>query len=142
MEFTLPNVSEEVITITPEATKAVLDIMKEKELNNHALRLYVAGSSCSGVQFGMAIDDNINDNDTKIDADGLKIVVDHQSLDYVRGATVNFVNDPNQGTGFVIDNPNAQTGGCSCGSGGGHSHADGGGCGCGDGGGGGCACNN
>ncbi len=140
MEFTLQNVSEEVVSITPEATQAVLDIMKEKSLNNHALRLYVAGSSCSGVQFGMAIDDNINPDDTQIDIEGLKILVDHQSLDYVRGAKVEFVNDPQQGTGFVINNPNAQGGGCSCGSGGGHSHGDGGGCGCGDGSGSSCGC--
>ena len=147
MEFTLPKVSEQVITVTPEAAKAVLDIMQEKKLENHALRIYVAGSSCSGVQFGMAIDDNINPTDTQVDTEGLKVLVDHQSLEYVNGAKVDFVNDPNQGTGFVINNPNAQTGGgCGCGTGDGHDHGDGGGCGCGSGdghgGGGGCGCGN
>ena len=139
MEFTLPKVSEEIITISPEAAKAVLDIMNEKNLNNHALRIYVAGSSCSGVQYGMAIDDNINTTDTQVDVDGLKIVVDDQSLEYARGATIDFVNDPQQGTGFVISNPNAQSGGCGCGSGDGHDHGDGGSCG---GGGGSCGCGN
>lgn len=145
MEFTLPKVNEEVVTITPGAAQAVLDIMKEKKLESHALRIYVAGSSCSGVQYGMAIDDNINTTDMQMQADGLKIIVDNQSLDYVRGANVEFVNDPKHGTGFVITNPNAQTGGsCGCGNGEGHSHGDGGGCGCGNGdghgGGGSCAC--
>jgi iron-sulfur cluster insertion protein len=143
MEFTLPKVNEEVITISPEATQAVLDIMNEKNLKEHALRIYVAGSSCSGVQFGMALDDNINTTDTTIEAEGLKIIVDHQSIEYARGATVEFINDPEKGTGFVISNPNAQSGGCGCGSGAGeasgcgcddgqgHSHGGGGGCGCG-----------
>lgn len=131
MEFTLTDVGTEVITVTPEASKAVLDIMKEKEMNNHALRIYVAGSGCSGVQYGMAIDDNINDTDTQVDIDGLKVLVDYQSLEYVRGAKVEFVNDPERGTGFVITNPNAQTGGCGCGSNSneGQSHDQGGGCG-------------
>ena len=143
MEFTLPKVSEEVITVTPEAAQAVLSIMQEKKLDNHALRIYVAGSSCSGVQYGMAIDDNINTTDTQVDFDGLKIVVDNQSLDYVNGANVDYVNDPQHGTGFVITNPNAPTGGgCSCGSNAnaGHDHGGGGSCGCGDGNGGGCGC--
>ncbi len=139
MEFTLPKVSEEIVTITPEATQAVLDIMTEKKMDNHALRIYVAGSSCSGVQYGMAIDDNINTTDTQLDVEGLKIVIDHQSLEYARGANIEFVNDPQHGTGFVITNPNAQSGGCSCGSGGGHAHEEGASCG---GGGGSCGCGN
>ena len=140
MEFTLPKVNEEVLTVSPAAAQAVLDIMKEKKLESHALRIYVAGSSCSGVQYGMAIDDNINTTDTQLDVDGLKVLVDYQSLEYVRGANVEFVNDPQHGTGFVITNPNAQTGGgCGCGSGAGHDHGDGGSCGCGSGGGG-CGC--
>lgn len=137
MEFTLPKVNEEVVTITPEAAQAVLGIMQEKKLDNHALRVYVAGSSCSGVQYGMAIDDNINATDTQVEFNGLKIVVDNQSLDYVNGANVDYVNDPQHGTGFVITNPNAQTG-CGCGSSsadgdacGGSSCGDSGGCGCG-----------
>ena len=139
MEFTLPKVDEEVITITPEATQAVLSIMKEKKLESHALRLYVAGSGCSGIQYGMAIDDKINETDTQVEAEGLKIIVDHQSLEYVRGANVEYINDPERGTGFVITNPNAQFGGCGCGSNTGADHNHGG-CGCGDGNGGGCGC--
>lgn len=138
MEFTPPKVSEEIITISPEATSAVLDIMSEKKLNNHALRIYVAGSGCSGIQYGMAIDDNINTTDTQVDVEGLKIIIDYQSLDYVRGANVEFINDPQRGTGFAITNPNAQNEGCGCGSGTGHNHENGGSCGSG---GGGCGCN-
>ncbi|MBT3337122.1 MAG: iron-sulfur cluster assembly accessory protein [Anaerolineae bacterium] len=128
------NIAEEVLSISPEAIQAVQDIMTEKKMDGHALRIYVAGSSCSGVQFGMALDDNINDTDTTIEASGLNIVVDHQSLEYARGATIEFVTDPEKGTGFVISNPNAQ-GGCGCGNS--ESKSEGESCGSGDGG---CGC--
>ncbi len=128
------NTAEEVLSISPQAIQAVQDIMTEKKLDNHALRIYVAGSSCSGVQFGMALDDNISDTDTTIEAAGLKIVVDHQSVEYARGATIEYVSDPEKGTGFVISNPNAQ-GGCGCGSN--ESKSEGASCGSGDGG---CGC--
>jgi len=131
-------VEEKIITVSPEAAQAVQDIINEKNMDGHALRIYVAGSGCSGVQFGMALDNNFKDTDTIIEAEGVKIVVDHQSLEYARGASVEFVNDPQKGTGFVISNPNADSGGCGCGNneskedanscGGGNGD---GGCGCG-----------
>ena len=110
----LVETKEQVITISAEAAQAVQDIIKEKSMDEHALRIYVSGSSCSGVQFGMALDNKINDTDTTVEMAGVKMVVDHQSLDYVRGANVDFVNDPQKGAGFVISNPNQE--GCGCGS--------------------------
>ncbi len=108
--------AEEVINISPAAVKAVQDIIDEKGMNGHGLRIYVSGSGCSGVQFGIALDDNINDTDTTVETDGVKVIVDHQSLEYARGASVDFINDPQKGTGFVISAPQAEHGGCSCGS--------------------------
>ncbi len=110
-------VEEKIITISPEAAQAVQDIINEKSMDEHALRIYVSGSSCSGVQFGMALDNNFKDTDTIIEAEGVKVVVDHQSLEYARGASVEFVNDPQKGSGFVISAPqNAQNSCGSCGS--------------------------
>ena len=109
-------VEEKIITITTEAAQAVQDIISEKNMGEQALRIYVSGSSCSGVQFGMALDNNISDTDTTIEAEGVKIVVDHQSLDYARGASVEFINDPEKGTGFVINAPENTNGDCGCGS--------------------------
>ena len=118
MEFTLPKVNEEIVSISPEATQAVLDIIAEKGVETQALRIFVSGSSCQGVQFGMALDNNINETDTVIEADGIKIVVDHQSIDHARGASIELVNDQKQGTGFVIKAPPSEHGSCgSCGSG-------------------------
>ena len=110
----LKEAEKQAITISPEAAQAVQNIITEKEMIGHALRIYVAGSGCSGVQFGMALDDKITETDTAFEIEGVKIVVDHQSLAYADGASIEFVSDPEKGTGFVISNPNAQAG-CGCG---------------------------
>ncbi|MFZ5820216.1 MAG: HesB/IscA family protein [Chloroflexota bacterium] len=109
-----------LITISPTAIKAVSDILAEKKLEGYALRVYASAGSCCGVQFGMALDNHITEDDTTIAADGISLVVDHVSMDYLRGATIDFVSDPQRGTGFAVNAPNArqqnQGEGCSCGS--------------------------
>jgi iron-sulfur cluster assembly accessory protein len=101
--------------------------MDEKNLEGYALRIYVAGGGCGGTQFGMALDDNIREIDTTFDSEGVKVVVDEVSMEYLLGATVDFVDDPQRGAGFVVDSPNAKA----------HNHGEGE-CACG----GSCACNN
>ncbi|MBT3323167.1 MAG: iron-sulfur cluster assembly accessory protein [Anaerolineae bacterium] len=132
----LKEAEKQAVSISSEAAEAVQNIIDEKSMDGHGLRIYVAGSSCSGVQFGMALDDNIKDTDTTLEMEGVKIIVDHQSLEHVQGASIDFVNDPEKGTGFVISNPNAQSGGCGCGNNEGEEASS---CGSGDGGGG-CGC--
>lgn len=119
----LQDLDVKTITLTPAASKAVSDIMSERKLDGYALRVYLAGNSCcSGVSFGMALDNNIRDADKIIDAEGVKIVVDEVSLDYLVGAKIDFVQDPERGAGFLVDSPIAQEmsqqhgeEGCSCG---------------------------
>jgi len=122
------------IQLTPAATDAVKNILAERKLEGYALRVYVAGGGCCGVNFGMALDNNIRDVDTIFDSNGVQVVVDEVSIDYLRGASIDFVNDPVRGAGFAVDSPNAKGDSCSCGAGGGESS-----CGCG---GGSCSCNN
>jgi iron-sulfur cluster assembly protein len=119
------EVAAETITITPTAVSAVRDILTERKLEGYALRVYVAGGGCCGVQFGMALDNNIHPNDMTFESDGVKLLVDDQSINYLRGAKIDFVNDPTRGAGFLVDSPSAQKdgGSCSCGSQG-HSHAE------------------
>lgn len=133
----LQEINTQIFTLTPAATKAIQDIMTERNLEGYALRVYVAGGGCCGVNFGMALDNNFRDVDTTFDADGVKVVVDEVSIEYLRNATVDFVNDPQRGAGFAVDSPHVKghshgEGGCACGSDGGSS------CGCG----GSCSCNN
>lgn len=113
----LQEAEKQAITISVEAAQAVQNIIAEKNMTGHALRIYVSGSSCSGVQLGMALDNKINDMDTTFDVEGVKIVVDHQSLDYTYGANIDFVDDPEKGAGFVINAPQSEQNSCGgCGS--------------------------
>ena len=132
--------TETNIQISPAATDAVRNILAERKLEGYALRVYVAGGGCCGVNFGMALDNNIRDVDTTFETNGIKVVVDEVSIDYLRGASIDFVNDPVRGAGFAVDSPMANAGGgsCACGSGSeSHSH-EGGSCACG----GSCSCKN
>jgi iron-sulfur cluster assembly accessory protein len=115
------------ISLSSAAAQAIQSIMNEKNLAGYALRVYVAGGGCGGAQFGMALDNNIRDIDTTFESEGVKVVVDEVSIDYLLGASIDFVNDPQRGAGFVVDSPNARA----------HNHGDEG-CACG----GSCACNN
>jgi len=116
------------ITLSPAASDAVKNILTERQLEGYALRVYVAGGGCCGVNFGMALDNNIRDVDTTFDINGVQVVVDEVSIDYLHGASIDFVNDPVRGAGFAVDSPSANA----------HSHGEGE-CGCG---GGACACQN
>ncbi len=124
----LQEIETQVFSITTSAAQAVQNILNERKLDGYALRVYVAGGGCCGVNFGMALDNNISAADNTYDLNGLKVIVDNVSIDYLRGATVDFVNDPERGAGFVVDSPNAKAG---------HEHGEEG-CACG----GSCSCNN
>ena len=117
------------ITLSTAASDAVKNILTERNLEGYALRVYVAGGGCCGVNFGMALDNNIRDVDTTFETNGVKVIVDEVSIEYLHGATIDFVNDPVRGAGFAVDSPSAKS----------HEHAHGeGGCGCG----GSCSCQN
>lgn len=104
----LQELDVQTITITPVAAQAVQNIINERKLEGYALRVYVAGGGCCGVNFGMALDNNFQDADTTIEASGVKLVVDQASMEYLHGATIDFINDPQHGQGFAINSPNAK----------------------------------
>lgn len=121
----LQDIDTQTITVTPAASQAVQNILAEKKLEGYALRLYVAGGSCCGVNFGMALENNIRENDDlTFESNGIKLVIDKSSMEFLEGATVDFVNDPNQGQGFAVHSPSAARnreggdcgGSCSCGN--------------------------
>lgn len=124
----------QAVTLTPTAASKLGQILQEKNLPDHGLRVFVAGGGCSGLQYGMAFEGQARDMDTIVDQHGLKVYVDPVSLEYLYGATIDYV-DGLMGAGFRIDNPNAVAA-CGCGSsfrtkGSGEAPA-GGGCGCGN----------
>ena len=105
---------EAIMTVTPAAVAVIHNLLQERNIPNHALRVFVTGGGCSGMQYGMAFEQGSQDYDTVVSVDNVRLLVDPTSLVYLRGATIDFV-DSLIGGGFRIDNPNAVSS-CGCGS--------------------------
>lgn len=104
-----------MITLTASAAEKLGGIMEQKGMKeSHALRVFVKGGGCGGMQYGMTFDDNMRDDDNVWEQHGLRVIVDGTSLFYIDGANIDYV-DNLMGGGFHIDNPQA-TSACGCGS--------------------------
>lgn len=101
------------ITMTEPAANAVRDLMTRRNLEGYALRVFVSGGGCSGMQYGMALEGNTRPQDMVFEAHGVKVVIDEVSINYLRGATVDYTEEM-MGGGFKIHNPNAVSS-CGCG---------------------------
>jgi len=121
-----------VITITEIAAQKLREVMEAKGvLETHALRVFVAGGSCGGVQYGMAFDSQQREDDEVYEQHGVRILVDPMSLTYVDGARIDY-EDRLMGGGFHIENPNAASAcGCESSSRAARSRAGGGSASCG-----------
>lgn len=109
-----PGMMPSPLEFTPNAAAKVAELIVEEGNPDLKLRLYVTGGGCSGFSYGFAFDDQIAEDDTQTVTEGVALVVDAMSLQYVLGARVDF-EDGLEGSRFVIHNPNAQTT-CGCGS--------------------------
>jgi iron-sulfur cluster assembly accessory protein len=106
-------VQTQTVMLTPAAVKVVRDLRQQQNLDDsYALRVYISGQSCSGFQYGMALDNKPNGTDASFESEGLIVLVDENSIQYMGGATVDYIDDE-RGKGFLVDNPNA-TPACSC----------------------------
>ena len=83
-------------------------------LDQPMLRVYIEGGGCSGFQYGFDFEQDSDEDDTVIERDGVKLLVDPLSMQYLAGGTVDYKEDL-QGSRFVIDNPNASST-CGCGA--------------------------
>jgi iron-sulfur cluster assembly protein len=141
-ETTIPTISDlpvttELVELTPLAAEKLQAIMQEKNLTTHGLRVFIAGGGCSGFQYGMAFENQMEEGDYVFESHGIRLYVDQASAMYLEGASVDYV-DSLMGGGFRIENPNAVST-CSCGQsfsagagdGAQAAHSHGGGCGCG-----------
>lgn len=111
--MTLTQVDFDEITVTESAAEAIKNMIAERSLTDHALRVYVSGGGCSGYQYGMALEGEPRPSDFITEMHGVKVVVDDVSLAYLKGAHIDYVSDV-MGSGFKIENPNA-TSSCGCG---------------------------
>ena len=103
-----------MITLTPNAILKVKDILTEETNPNTKLRMFVSGGGCSGFQYGFTLDEEVNEDDFEFEFDGVKVLVDSMSNQYLHSAEVDYV-ETLQGSQFSIKNPQAQTT-CGCGS--------------------------
>lgn len=103
-----------LLEFTPQAAAKVAALIEEEGNAALKLRLYVTGGGCSGFSYGFAFDDQVAEDDTIVVTEGVSLVVDAMSQQYLLGARVDF-EDGLEGSRFVIHNPNAQTT-CGCGS--------------------------
>lgn len=101
------------ITMTDSAAERIRTLMQEKQLENHALRVFISGGGCSGYQYGMAFEGNPRDDDIKISQEGIQVVIDPMSYGHLAGSKIDYVEDL-MGGGFHIENPNAVAT-CGCG---------------------------
>jgi iron-sulfur cluster assembly accessory protein len=102
-----------VIALTNTATEKVRTLMDAEGVADLALRVAVRPGGCSGFSYEMFFDTDVADDDEALDYDGVKVVVDQSSAMLLQGATLDY-KDGLQGSGFAIDNPNAQRT-CGCG---------------------------
>ncbi len=102
-----------VITLTPVASAKVRELLVSEGNPELALRVYVAGGGCSGLQYGMALDDSMLEGDTLIEYEDIRVLVDAESIGFMVGAEIDYV-DSLMGAGFQVNNPNAVSS-CSCG---------------------------
>jgi iron-sulfur cluster insertion protein len=104
----------EVVTVTDSAIAKVRSLIEEEDNPDLKLRVYVTGGGCSGFQYGFTFDEAVADDDSIVERDGVKVVVDAMSYPYLVGARVDY-EEGLQGSKFVIQNPNASST-CGCGS--------------------------
>ena len=102
------------IEFTDNAASKVRELALEEANPDLKLRVYISGGGCSGFQYGFAFDETIEDGDMTIENDGVVLLVDPMSFQYLMGSEVDYVENL-QGAQFVIKNPNATTT-CGCGS--------------------------
>ena len=102
------------IVFTDAAASKVSELILEEDNPDLMLRVFVAGGGCSGFQYGFTFDDSREDGDSSVENQGVTLVVDPMSVQYLMGAEIDYKEDL-QGAQFVIRNPNATTT-CGCGS--------------------------
>ncbi|MRR51412.1 MAG: iron-sulfur cluster assembly accessory protein [Rhodocyclaceae bacterium] len=103
-----------MITLTPNAVKAINRFIRTSEKPVAGLRILIQGGGCSGFQYGLRLEEEQQMDDTELLIDGVKVLVDPISYSMLGGLTVDFIETLTH-TGFKFDNPNA-TSKCSCGS--------------------------
>ena len=102
------------IIFSDSAAGRVAQLIKEEKNSGLRLRVYITGGGCSGFSYGFTFDENLKEGDSGVYNQGVQLVIDPMSYQYLMGSTVDYLEDL-QGARFIVSNPNAKTT-CGCGS--------------------------
>ena len=102
------------LVFTDAAANKVSELIQDEDNPNLKLRVFISGGGCSGFQYGFTFDENIEEGDSQVENQGVTLIVDPMSVQYLMGAEIDYTEDLS-GAQFVIRNPNASTT-CGCGS--------------------------
>jgi iron-sulfur cluster insertion protein len=109
-----PEGSQAPLVFTDSAAAKVKTLIDEEGDDSLKLRVFISGGGCSGFQYGFTFDEGEGDGDTIVENQGVQLLVDPMSIQYLMGAEIDY-SEGLEGAQFVIRNPNAQTT-CGCGS--------------------------
>lgn len=113
MTAAMPEMPDPLI-FTNSAAAKVKELIAEENNPDLMLRVFVSGGGCSGFQYGFTFEETASEDDTRVNKDGVTLLIDPLSFQYLVGAEIDYKEDV-QGAQFVIKNPNAKTT-CGCGS--------------------------
>jgi iron-sulfur cluster insertion protein len=108
------EVTQTPVQFTGSAAAKVSELLAMENNGDLKLRVYITGGGCSGFQYGFMFDDEFNEDDTPVERDGVTVLIDSMSIEYLHGAEIDYKEDLT-GSQFIIRNPNAATT-CGCGS--------------------------
>jgi iron-sulfur cluster insertion protein len=111
---TVPEALDAPLLFTDAAARKVSELIAGEGNPKLMLRVFVQGGGCSGLQYGFEFDEEVQDGDTCVENQGVKLLIDPMSFQYLGGAEIDF-RDNLEGAQFVIRNPSAKTT-CGCGS--------------------------
>lgn len=102
------------LNVTSSAVNKVKTLVEEEDNPDLKLRVYVTGGGCSGFQYGFTFDEAVAEDDTRVEREGVTVLVDSLSFQYLAGAELDY-SEGLEGSRFVVNNPNAATT-CGCGA--------------------------
>jgi len=114
MSEAIVDSAEPPISLTASAARRVAELRAQENLPDAFLRLAVSGGGCSGFQYGFTFDESRQAGDIAFERDGVVLVIDDVSLELLKGAEIDFVEDM-MGASFQVRNPNAASS-CGCGN--------------------------
>ena len=107
-----------MVTMTETAAKKVGELRLEEGKPEWGLRIRIVGGGCSGMSYDLGWEDQPSDDDSVVEAHGIKVFIDKHSAPYLSGSEIDYVENDMMGAGFAIKNPNVKSS-CGCG----HSHS-------------------